>query len=600
MSHNNITVNQDEEKKHIRPYFKLKAKKYGMSDAETDSLIKYDEKTKKVSMDGMDIDYPYDNIDSKIYFNKKDLDSAWDEYIRISGKTLSDKQRYGENADYISNAYKNLNDEFNSDPFTSEYAQSIYKRYTDMGSKESKDALSDAMVYNQGSVDTTAIADAKKLQMDFKNQAYEKIADYSVKKADTGLKILESFGKENQKNFDNMQTDKTNTMKLAREKAEITGEIPDEIKDENPYINPVTGNVYNINMDYQKKIDTVKADIENTTDSDERSRLIKKYNNLVDARYAKIINNDEFKRFIDQGDITSEYLTLDNKKDIRDKNTELNKTYIQAEADKYESDKALEGEKYTADMNYLADKYVSDKNYEADVYKADKSLEGDKYVADQAFASDRYQSDKDAEAKKYASDIDLKEKALEGIMQHEELEHKDGKSKSNNKSSSSGSTSGSESSSNSNPGSVIGSVIGSATSSGTSGFGMPIKTSSYTVSSGFGPRDTGIKGASTYHKAVDLACDYGVSVVSSKEGVVTYSGWVEGYGNTVEIKHDNNMVTKYHHMAETPKVKVGDKVTKGQEIGKVGSTGISSGNHLDFQIFRNGVAVDPGNYLPFK
>lgn len=559
MSHNNITVNQNEEKKHIRPYFKLKAKRYGMSDAETDSLIKYDEKTKKVSMDGMDVDYPYENIDSKTYFNKNDLDSAWDEYIRISGKTLSDNQRYSENADYISDEYKRLNEEFKSDPFTSEYARSIYKRYTDIGNKEAADSIANTRVRNQGSVDTTALADAKKLQMDFKDQAYEKIADYSLKKADTGLKILESFGKENQKSFDNMQTDKTNTIKLAAEKAAVTGEIPDEIKEKNPYINPVTGNVYDVNMDYQEKIDSVKADIEKTEDSDERSRLIKKYNNLVDARYAKIINNEEYMRFIDQGDIISEHMSFENKKDTTDKKLQIEKAQIQAETDKYKADKSLEGEKYNADLSY-----------KTDTYKADKSLE-----------SDRYKSDKDLEAKKYASDIDLKEKALEGIIKHEELEYEKSKSepKKNGYSQKSSGVSSSESASE---------------------FAMPIKTSSYTVSSGFGPRDTGIKGASTYHKAVDLACDYGVSVVSSKEGVVTYSGWVEGYGNTVEIKHDNNMVTKYHHMAETPKVKVGDKVTKGQEIGKVGSTGISSGNHLDFQIFRNGVAEDPANYLSLK
>lgn len=559
MSHNNITVNLNEEKKHIRPYFKLKAKRYGMSDAETDSLIKYDEKTKKVSIDGMDVDYPYENIDSKTYFNKKDLDSAWDEYIKSSGKTLSDNQRYSENADYISDEYKRLNEEFKSDPFTSEYARSIYKRYTDIGNKEAADSIANTRVRNQGSVDTTALADAKKLQMDFKDQAYEKIADYSLKKADTGLKILESFGKENQKSFDNMQTDKTNTIKLAAEKAAVTGEIPDEIKEKNPYINPVTGNVYDVNMDYQEKIDSVKADIEKTEDSDERSRLIKKYNNLVDARYAKIINNEEYMRFIDQGDIISEHMSFENKKDTRDKKLQIEKAQIQAETDKYKADKSLEGEKYNADLSYMTD-----------TYKADKSLE-----------SDRYKSDKDLEAKKYASDTDLKEKALEGIIKHEEREYE--KSKSEPKKNGYSQTS-----------------YGGSSNENASEFVMPVKTDAYTVSSGFGPRNTGIKGASTYHKAVDLACDYGVSVVSSKDGVVTYSGWVDGYGNTVEIKHDNNIVTKYHHMAETPKVKAGDKVKKGQEIGKVGSTGISSGNHLDFQIFKNGIAEDPANYLSLK
>ncbi len=131
-------------------------------------------------------------------------------------------------------------------------------------------------------------------------------------------------------------------------------------------------------------------------------------------------------------------------------------------------------------------------------------------------------------------------------------------------------------------------------------FGLPVTTSSYKVSSGFGPRNTGIKGASTYHKAIDIACDGGEDVVSVKPGKVIYSGWVKGYGYTAEVDHGNGVVTKYHHMAEAPSVKVGENVKKGQVVGKVGSTGISSGNHLDFQIFINGEAKDPAKYLPLK
>lgn len=554
MKHKEITVNQ-EEKKHIRPYFKLKGERYGISDKEMDSLLKYDDNTKKISIDGMDVDYPYENVDSKAYFNKSDLDSVWNEYVKESGKTLTDKQRYSENSDYISEEYKRLNEDLKKDPFSTEYALSIYKRYTDAGNKSARDSVAESRVYNQGSVDTTAIADAKKLQMDFKDKAYEKIADYALEKSGAGLKILESFSDENQKIFDNMQTEKTNDIKIAKEKSEITGEIPVEIAEDNPYIDPITHNVYDVDTDYQEKINSLKDELKNTTDGDEKTRLIKKYNNLIDARYAKIVNNDEFKKYINEGDIVSEYKSFDNQKDIRDKQSDIKKSEIQSETDKYSADKKLEGEKYSAD-----------KSFDSDIYKSNQSL-----------ISEKYKADKDYDSKKYAADTDLKEKALDGIMQHEKLEYEKEKAQEEQRE---------KDRENAEEYGYY--------------FGMPVNTTSYTVSSGYGPRDTGIKGASTYHKAVDIACGHGESVVSSKDGVVSFAGWVDGYGNTVEIRHDNNVVTKYHHMAETPKVKVGDKVKKGQEIGKVGSTGISSGNHLDFQIFIDGEAVNPADYLPLK
>ncbi len=541
--HKYIPVNQNDEKVHIRPYLKLKSKRYGMSDKETDELIKYDDKRKKVSVDGMDVNYPYENIDSKTYFKKSDLDSLWNDYVKLSGKTLSDEQRYKENADYISDEYRKLNDHFKSDPFSTEYALNIYKRYTDIGNKTAGDSVSGSRVANQGSVDTTALADAKKIQMDFKDRAYEKIADYSLKKADTGIKILESFSKENQKFFENDQTDKTTEMNIIKTKSDISGEIPDEIRDDNPYINPDTGNVYDVELDYQQKIDSLKEEMKNVSDEDEKARLIKKYNNLIDARYAKIINNDEFMKYMDQGDITSQYKNYTNLKDQRENDTRIKESIIDSDTEKYKTDKSLE-----------SDKYTQDKKAESDMYIADKDLEGQKYT----------------------SLNKLKEKALDGLMQSEILEDKKEERQAEERE-----------------------KERERAEEQDYDFGLPVTTSSYRVSSKFGPRNTGIEGASTYHKAVDLACDYGENVVSSKDGVVTFAGWVDGYGNTVEIQHNDDIVTKYHHMAELPKVKKGDRVTKGQVIGIVGSTGISSGNHLDFQIYKNGEAVDPELYLNF-
>lgn len=81
---------------------------------------------------------------------------------------------------------------------------------------------------------------------------------------------------------------------------------------------------------------------------------------------------------------------------------------------------------------------------------------------------------------------------------------------------------------------------------------------------------------------------------------LVYKGDYGGYGNTVEIDHGNGIITKYHHMQDgsLEGLSVGQEVKAGQQIGKVGSTGKSSGPHLDFQVQKDGNFVDPRNYIP--
>lgn len=117
-----------------------------------------------------------------------------------------------------------------------------------------------------------------------------------------------------------------------------------------------------------------------------------------------------------------------------------------------------------------------------------------------------------------------------------------------------------------------------------------------TITSYFGYRNTGIRGASTYHEAIDIANSYGTPIYASDGGTVIYSGWSGGYGYLVKIDHGNGYVTYYGHNSSLL-VSVGDHVYKGQQIARMGSTGVSSGNHCDFRIQINGTFVNPLNYL---
>lgn len=122
--------------------------------------------------------------------------------------------------------------------------------------------------------------------------------------------------------------------------------------------------------------------------------------------------------------------------------------------------------------------------------------------------------------------------------------------------------------------------------------GMALPLSSYTITSDYGPRNTGIEGASTFHKGIDLAAPYGTPIYASAEGKVSFAGSSGGYGLLVKIKHDGGVETRYGHCS-TLLVSSGEYVEKGQVIALVGSTGTSSGNHVHFEIRVNGEPVDP-------
>lgn len=101
------------------------------------------------------------------------------------------------------------------------------------------------------------------------------------------------------------------------------------------------------------------------------------------------------------------------------------------------------------------------------------------------------------------------------------------------------------------------------------------------------------------HKGIDLAANSGTKIGVALDGVVTYSGINGGYGKVVMVSHDNNMETIYAHCSKL-NVSVGDRVSKGNIIAEVGSTGDSTGPHLHFEIRINGVAVDPLQYNKTK
>ena len=96
------------------------------------------------------------------------------------------------------------------------------------------------------------------------------------------------------------------------------------------------------------------------------------------------------------------------------------------------------------------------------------------------------------------------------------------------------------------------------------------------------------------HTGVDYAAPTGTPVMSVGDGVVISKGWGGGGGNTVKIRHNSVYTTAYLHLSRYAKgLKKGDRVRQGQVIGYVGSTGASTGPHLDYRVWKNGTPIDP-------
>jgi murein DD-endopeptidase MepM/ murein hydrolase activator NlpD len=116
------------------------------------------------------------------------------------------------------------------------------------------------------------------------------------------------------------------------------------------------------------------------------------------------------------------------------------------------------------------------------------------------------------------------------------------------------------------------------------------------ISSGYGLRKHPILGTMRKHQGTDYAADAGTPVRAIGDGVVIHAGWSNGYGNEVEIRHANGFVSRYGHMRRLY-VHGGQRVTQKQTIGEVGSTGLSTGPHLHFEMLVNGESRDPRRVL---
>lgn len=122
--------------------------------------------------------------------------------------------------------------------------------------------------------------------------------------------------------------------------------------------------------------------------------------------------------------------------------------------------------------------------------------------------------------------------------------------------------------------------------------GLHVPVDSTRVTSKFGMRRHPLLGYSRMHRGIDFGAPYGAPIMAVADGTVGFAGRHGGHGKFVMLKHDGDLVTAYAHMSRIL-VSVGTRVSAGQVIGYVGSTGLSTGPHLHYEVYRNGTAINP-------
>jgi murein DD-endopeptidase MepM/ murein hydrolase activator NlpD len=126
-------------------------------------------------------------------------------------------------------------------------------------------------------------------------------------------------------------------------------------------------------------------------------------------------------------------------------------------------------------------------------------------------------------------------------------------------------------------------------------FALPVK-SAFRFTSDYGYRRDPKTGGRRMHKGVDFAAPHGTDLYATADGVVTEAGWTSGYGRLIKIQHEFGIETRYAHLSKI-RVKVGQRVSRGDHIGDMGASGRVTGVHLHYEVRVGGKAVNPMIYI---
>lgn len=285
----------------IRPYFYNMGKQYGMSQSDIDKALGFNNATGEVTLGGKNIGTPYANVDGTTYWEADKLKNIWDDYTSSMGISKTPEVRYNQGMeniqkkldgtydltnkdhDNVNNEYKRFLDYSYSNPYETEIADSIMEDFKWKGAKASNEAIASGGGSNGGNIDSYSAANASRQQKAFTeagkaavredfisrlnniNNALISLGNYNQGIYDTQHQNIQLDMQNNQREYDNLRTDRLDKFNQEAQIAEITGYVPQSWSySQNPFLND-DGSVKNPDgIDFQEIINNAQAEYERT------------------------------------------------------------------------------------------------------------------------------------------------------------------------------------------------------------------------------------------------------------------------------------------------------------------------------------------------
>ncbi|WP_055070838.1 murein hydrolase activator EnvC family protein [Clostridium massiliamazoniense] len=361
-----------------------------------------------------------------------------------------------------------------------------------------------------------------------------------------------------------------------------------EIKGFENEINSLQGEIDGLN----KKVDEIKVKInDNKLEISKKQEEIDKKQDILDERlrysYMNNVGDKMIYMLIDSKGLGDLISNISNIGTILKTDKKLIKEVEESKQDLIAKENSLKAKENELNKNIEG---IESKKSEVENAKS-KVQELESVYATEAAKLASIESERQSEYDKLSSE----EKAIQTEIAQYNQDNADLRAYFNNlsKSNTTENNSNNAGSSSSGSGSGSSSNEGGATAPSSQGF---IKPASGGITSPYGPRVHPVTGKQSFHTGVDYGASYGSAIKASKSGTVTTAGWHTAYGKMVIIDHGNGQSTLYAHSSQL-NVSVGQKVSQGQVIAQVGSTGYSTGPHLHFEIRINGQHQNPTKYV---
>ena len=333
--------------------------------------------------------------------------------------------------------------------------------------------------------------------------------------------------------------------------------------------------------DKQEELDEAKARLEQLREQNkERIRAMEEEGSL--SYWSVLFQANSFSDLLDRLNMIEEIAEADRRR--LEEMDAAAKAVEEAQASLESEKEALEGKKEQLNQLQaeLEVKRAAADEVLIELHKQGEALEV--LMAEQEAADEALQAEIAAAEKEYNKEYDRLKEEERKRKEEEERKRREEEEKKRQEALQNGQTDGNTSSTNAAP---------------SSAYWMVPCTYVY-LSSPFGYRIHPIHGTYTFHSGVDLASPAGTPIKATRGGTITKTAYDSASGYYVTINHGDGFSSSYLHMTHwDPSIYVGMKVSQGQVIGYVGSTGWSTGNHLHFSIYYNGTAQNPAAYMNF-